>query len=113
MTVNARLRQIHCWLAASSGRAASEVGQQQVSDRSEEGTLTQREDEERLGKRVRDTKKRRVARREEVKRRGGVYSLTHKLRTSSDSAQLLALLCFAWGCDKWNKLSVPDLMRGI
>lgn len=46
------------------------MGQQQVSDRSEEGTLTQREDEERLGKRARDTKKKRVARREEVKRRG-------------------------------------------
>lgn len=69
------------------------MGQQQVSDRSEEGTLTQREDVERLGKRDKEKE------REEVEK-GGVYSLKHKLPTSSDSAQLLASLCFAWGCDK-------------
>lgn len=69
-----------------------EVGQQQVPDRSQEGSLTQREDREREVEREREQ--------ERERERGGVYSLKHKPPTSSDSAQLLASLCFAWGRDK-------------
>lgn len=51
-------------------------------------------------KRDRGKERKRERESERERERERVSSLKHKLPTSSDSAQLLASLCFAWGRDK-------------